>query len=303
MKALVTGASGFVGKHLVGLLKQSGDDVIETDVISGGPDLKDLKGLTDLIGDTAPEVIFHLAGQADVKHSWDDVFGTFKSNTEGTLNILAASRSSGNARVVTVTSADIYGIVNSDDLPVNETNPLKPTSPYSASKAAADLLALQAFLGYGQEVVRARSFNHIGPGQSEKFVCSALAARIAYNEINKISELSIGNSVARRDFTDVRDVVRAYRLLAINGKAGEAYNVCTGSSISIETIANKLLDLSTHSMKLVIDESLLRPVDLMDLQGDPSKIQEDTGWVPEFSLDQTLSDLLEYWRSQVSLAE
>ena len=303
MKALVTGASGFVGKHLVGLLKQSGDDVIETDVISGGPDLKDLKGLTDLIGDTAPEVIFHLAGQADVKHSWDDAFGTFKSNTEGTLNILAASRSSGNARVVTVTSADIYGIVNSDDLPVNETNPLKPTSPYSASKAAADLLALQAFLGYGQEVVRARSFNHIGPGQSEKFVCSALAARIAYNEINKISELSIGNSVARRDFTDVRDVVRAYRLLAINGKAGEAYNVCTGSSISIETIANKLLDLSTHSMKLVIDESLLRPVDLMDLQGNPLKIQKDTGWVPEISLDQTLSDLLEYWRSQVSLAE
>ena len=303
MKALVTGASGFVGKYLIDHLKDSGDDVVETVIVSGGPDLSDLEGFTDLIQRAAPEVIFHLAGQADVGRSWDEVAETFQANTEGTLNILMASRSVSNARVITVTSADIYGVVDSKDLPLSEEAPLRPVSPYSASKAAADLLALQAYLGHNQEVIRVRAFNHLGPGQSEKFVCSALAARIAYNEINNISELAIGNLAAQRDFTDVRDVVRAYRLLALEGKAGEAYNVCSGSSTSIETIAEKLLSLSKSAMTLTVDASLLRPIDLPDLRGNPSKIQKDTGWIPEVSLDETLSDLLEYWRLQLSLAE
>ena len=304
MKALVTGAGGFVGTHLIRHLEESGDDVVKTDIVSGGPDLNDLDGFTELIYGADPDVIFHLAGQADVGRSWDYVAETFKSNTEGTLNILMASRSlGGNTRVVTVTSADIYGIVDSRELPLDENTPLRPVSPYSASKAAADLLALQAYLGHDQEVIRVRAFNHLGPGQSEKFVCSALAARIAHNEINGISELSIGNLTARRDFTDVRDVVRAYRLLALEGKAGEAYNVCSGLSTSIEEVAERLLSLSKSPMELVVDSSLLRPIDLPDLRGNPSKIREDTGWSPEIPLDQTLADLLEYWRLQLSLAE
>ena len=303
MKALVTGAGGFVGKHLIEHLEESGDDVFGTDIVSGGPDLSDLGGLVDLFHDVLPEVVFHLAGQADVGHSWDAANETFRSNAEGTLNVLTAARSAGVARVVTVTSADIYGIVNSEDLPLSEDAPFRPVSPYSASKASADLLALQAYLGYSQEVIRVRAFNHLGPGQSEKFVCSALAARIAHNELHGVSKLAIGNLTAKRDFTDVRDVVRAYRLLALTGKSGEAYNVCSGVSISIEKIAAKLLALSTMPMELVVDPDLLRPIDLPDLLGNPEKIVRDTGWKPELTLDQTLSDLIEYWRLQLSLAE
>ena len=303
MKALVTGAGGFVGKHLIEHLEKSGDDVFGTDIISGGPDLNDPVGLADLFHDVLPEVIFHLAGQADVGYSWDAANETFRSNAEGTLNVLTAARSAGVARVVTVTSADIYGIVNSEDLPLSEDAPFRPVSPYSASKASADLLALQAYLGYSQEVIRVRAFNHLGPGQSDKFVCSALAARIAHNELNGASKLPIGNLTAKRDFTDVRDVVRAYRLLALTGKSGEAYNVCSGVSISIEKIAAKLLALSTVPMELVVDPDLLRPIDLPDLLGNPEKITRDTGWKPELTLDQTLSDLIEYWRLQLSLAE
>ena len=284
-------------------MEESGDVVVGTDIISGGPDLSDLSGFTDLLRDTSPEVVFHLAGQANVGRSWNDAAETFKANAEGTLNVLTASRSVGTIRVVTVTSADIYGIVGSEDLPISEDAPFRPASPYSASKAAADLLALQAHLGYGQEVIRVRAFNHLGPGQSNNFVCSALAERIAHNELNGISELAIGNLTAQRDFTDVRDVVRAYRLLALNGKAGEAYNVCSGTSVSIESIAERLLALSSLSMDLVVDPDLLRPVDLPDLRGNPSKIKKDTGWMPELPLSQTLSDLLEYWRLQLSLAE
>ena len=303
MKALVTGAGGFVGKHLIQHLQESGDDVFGTDIVFGGPDLSNLADLTDLFRDVSPEVIFHLAGQADVGRSWGAAPETFRANAEGTLNVLTASRSINANRVVTVTSADIYGIVDPQDLPLSEDAPFQPVSPYSASKASADLLALQAYLGYGQEVIRIRAFNHLGPGQSDKFVCSALAARIAYNEINGISELAIGNLAAERDFTDVRDVVRAYRLLAADGKSGEAYNVCSGTSVSIKAIAEKLLALSTISMELVVDPDLLRPIDLPDLRGNPEKIRRDTGWVPKLSLEQTLSDLLEYWRLQLSLAE
>ena len=303
MKALVTGAGGFVGKHLIEHLKESGDDVFGTDIVSGGPDLSDSVGLADLFHDVSPEVIFHLAGQADVGHSWNAVNETFRSNAEGTLNVLTAARSADIARIVTVTSADIYGIVSPEDLPLSEDAPFRPVSPYSASKASADLLALQAFLGHNQEVIRVRAFNHLGPGQSDKFGCSALAARIAHNELHGVSKLAIGNLTAKRDFTDVRDVVRAYRLLALTGKSGEAYNVCSGVSVSIERIAAELLALSTMPMELVVDPDLLRPIDLPDLLGNPEKIARDTGWKPELTLNQTLSDLIEYWRLQLSLAE
>ena len=303
MKALVTGASGFVGKYLIEHLEESGDDVFGTDIVSGGPDLSDSVGLADLFHDVSPEVIFHLAGQADVGHSWNAANETFRSNAEGTLNVLTAARSADVARIITVTSADIYGIVSPEDLPLSEDAPFRPVSPYSASKASADLLALQAYLGHKQEVIRVRAFNHLGPGQSDKFVCSALAARIANNELYGVSKLGVGNLAAKRDFTDVRDVVRAYRLLALTGKSGEAYNVCSGVSISIERIASELLALSTMPMELVVDPDLLRPIDLPDLRGNPEKIARDTGWKPELTLNQTLTDPIGYWRLQLSLAE
>ncbi|HIL45694.1 MAG TPA: NAD-dependent epimerase/dehydratase family protein, partial [Acidimicrobiia bacterium] len=214
VKALVTGAAGFVGHYLLAHLADFGDEPVGTDRATGGPDLLDSAALTALFAAERPEVVYHLAGQADVGRSWQEPLATFRANAEGTLNVLAAAREAGVRRVVTVTSADVYGRVSPEDLPLSEQAPLQPVSPYAASKAAADLVAQQAFLGQGQEVIRVRAFNHLGPGQSEQFVCSALAARIARNEVSGEATLRVGDLSAKRDFTDVRDVVRAYRLLA-----------------------------------------------------------------------------------------
>ncbi|MEO2157627.1 MAG: GDP-mannose 4,6-dehydratase, partial [Acidimicrobiales bacterium] len=257
-----------------------------------------------------PEVVYHLAGQADVGGSWDSPVQTLRTNAEGTLILLEAVRVLDGVRVVTVSSADVYGMVDPGDLPTPESAPLRPVSPYAASKAAADLLALQAHLGHGLDVVRARSFNHLGPGQSDRFVCSALASRIAAAELAGGDSIRVGNLDARRDFTDVRDVVRAYRCLALDGRPGAAYNVCTGTTVSIREVAERLVEISSRSptgsgptgpnqIRLLDDPSLHRPVDVAVSCGDPTAIRSDTGWQPELSLDRTLVDLLEYWRERL----
>ena len=303
VKALVTGAAGFVGHYLLAHLADFGDEPVGTDRATGGPDLLDVPALVALLTAERPEVVYHLAGQADVGRSWQEPLATFRANAEGTLNVLAAAREAGVRRVVTVTSADVYGRVSPEDLPLSEQAPLQPVSPYAASKAAADLVAQQAFVGQGQEVIRVRAFNHLGPGQSEQFVCSALAARIARNEVSGEATLRVGDLSAKRDFTDVRDVVRAYRLLAAAGHPGEAYNVCSGVSVSVQSVAEQLLALAHHPMDLVVDQALLRPIDLPDLRGDASKLHSHTGWAPATGLKKSLSDLLEYWRLQISPAE
>ena len=299
MKALVTGSAGFVGHHLVAHLGECGDDVATTDRADGGPDLLDGPSLAQMVSAERPEVVFHLAGQADVRHSWDDPLGTLRTNVEGTLNVLAAARAAGVDRVVTVTSADVYGAVAAEDLPVAEKTPMRPVSPYAASKAAADILALQAYLGHDQDVVRARSFNHLGRGQSDHFVCPALAARIVANERSGDEVVRVGNLEARRDFTDVRDVVRAYRMLAVDGQAGTAYNVCSGRAVAIAEVAERLLSMAVHPMRMETDPALLRPVDIPELRGDPSLLQAATGWVPAHNLDDTLAEVLDDWRGRL----
>ncbi|MEE2767920.1 MAG: GDP-mannose 4,6-dehydratase [Actinomycetota bacterium] len=300
MRALVTGSAGFVGQYLVAHLESCGDTVTTTDRIDGGPDLLDSPGIANLIAAAAPEVVFHLAGQADVAASWNDPVGTLRANAEGTMNVLAAAREVGASRVITVTSADVYGTVATNDLPVGEETPMRPVSPYAASKAAGDLVALQAHLGHGQDVIRARSFNHLGRGQSDRFACPALASRIAKNEQSGDAVVQVGNLDARRDFTDVRDVVRAYRMLALDGRAGTAYNVCSGQAVAISEIAKRLLSMAVHPMRLEPDQSLLRPTDVAELRGDPSRLQSHTGWVPEYALDDTLAEVLEDWRERLS---
>ena len=314
----MTGAAGFVGGHLVEHLRASGDDVTCTDRASGGPDLLDAAGIRGLVAEVRPEVVYHLAGQADVGGSWDSPVQTLRTNAEGTLILLEAVRVLDGVRVVTVSSADVYGMVDPGDLPTPESAPLRPVSPYAASKAAADLLALQAHLGHGLDVVRARSFNHLGPGQSDRFVCSALASRIAAAELAGEDSIRVGNLDARRDFTDVRDVVRAYRCLALDGRPGAAYNVCTGTTVSIREVAERLVEIAgldrygggpdgsdgsrptgPNQIRLLDDPSLHRPVDVAVSCGDPTAIRSDTGWQPELSLDRTLVDLLEYWRDRL----
>ena len=220
MRALVTGSRGFVGTHLVAHLNACADDVIEVDRVIGSPPIEDASAMAELIAETKPDVVYHLAGQSDVAASWSDPMGTFQVNADGTLHVVRACVDAGVERLLSVTSSDIYGMVGPDDLPINEHAPLRPVNPYAASKAAAEMVCIQGFLGHGLGVIRARAFNHLGPGQSDRFLAPALAARIADNErIGRHRGPGGEPGSARRDFTDVRDVVRAYRLLAAGGRA------------------------------------------------------------------------------------
>ena len=299
MRALVTGAGGFVGGHLVRHLTACGDDVVELEGRVDGIDITQPHDLTEAIVKAEPEAVYHLAGASDVGGSWAEPRATFMANAIGTLNVLEASREAGASRVLAVTSADVYGRVTEAELPLDEEQPLRPVSPYAASKVAADALAQQAWLGHQMPVIRVRAFNHLGPGQSDKFVAPSLAARIARNERDGGDEVPIGNLTPRRDITDVRDVVRAYRLLIEHGKAGEAYNVCSGKAVSVEEIAERLLAMARRPMRLVIDPDLKRPVDIPVLVGDSSKLAAATGWSPTIDLGTTLADVLADWRTRV----
>jgi GDP-4-dehydro-6-deoxy-D-mannose reductase len=298
VKALITGGAGFVGRHLATHLATHGDEVVAVDRMSG-PDLLDGDGWMTLVHDVRPDAVYHLAGLSDVGGSWSTPRDTFRVNAEGTLTVLQACVRAGVERVLAVSSADVYGRVTLSELPLTEDNPLRPVSPYAASKTAADYVALQAHLGYGLAVMRVRAFNHLGPGQTNRFVAPALAERIALNELDGGEEVPVGNLTPRRDFTDVRDVVRAYRLLVEHGEPGEAYNVCSGHDIAIAELADRLVAKSRAPMRLEGDPSLQRPVDVPVLRGDFTRLHKATGWEPEIGLDQTLSDLLEEWRERV----
>jgi GDP-4-dehydro-6-deoxy-D-mannose reductase len=299
MKALVTGSSGFAGTHLVAHLADHGDDVAGLDR-TDGIDITDAAAVRERFESVRPEVVYHLAGFADVGASWDDPFATFDANAVGTLNLLDAARAVGTRRVLLVGSADVYGVVQEQELPLVESRPLQPVSPYAASKVAAEYLAVQAWNGYGLETVRARSFNHLGPGQSTRFVAGAIAERIARAELDGDDEIEVGNLTPRRDFTDVRDVVRAYRLLATEGTAGDVYHVCSGHDLSIGALAEVLIGMASRPLTLAVDPGLQRPVDIPVLRGDRTKIGRDTGWEPTIPLDQTLADLLDDVRAQVA---
>lgn len=300
MRAVVTGGLGFVGRHLVRHLQEAGDDVTTLDHQGDhSVDITDGPAVTDAIAAAAPEAVYHLAGWADVGASWREPETVFRVNGEGTLHVLEACRAAGVDRVLAVASADVYGVVTEDELPLTESSPLRPTSPYAASKLAADALAQQAFLGHGLGVIRVRPFNHLGPGQSEQFVAPAIAARIARAERDEVGTIPVGNLSARRDVTDVRDVVRAYRLLMERGAPGEVYNVCTGTDLAIQTLADLLVGLARRPIELVPDPALLRPVDLPVLRGDATKLRAATGWAPAIPIEQTVSDLLDDMRARI----
>ena len=301
MKALITGAHGFVGRYLSEHLESEGDHVVGFDR-HDGPDLLDAAAWTALIDRERPDAVYHLAGQADVGGSWAAPVATFRANAEGTLNVLEACAASEVPRVLAVSSADVYGRVTEADLPLDEDTPLRPVSPYAASKVAADFLGLQAFLGRGLGVLRVRAFNHLGAGQTDRFVAAALAHRVARNELEGGDVVPVGNLAPRRDFTDVRDVVRAYRLLVLEGVPGEVYNVCSGHDVAVAELAEQLVQLAERPMRLEPDPALQRPVDIPVLRGDNTRLRTTTGWTPEIPLHQTLSDLLAHWRTMVAPA-
>jgi GDP-4-dehydro-6-deoxy-D-mannose reductase len=300
VRALVTGAGGFVGVHLVRHLEQLGDEVVQIERRVDGIDIADADAITDAVVAAKPEAVYHLAGAADVGGSWTEPRETFLANAVGTLNVLEASRQAGADRVLAVTSADVYGRVTQEELPLDEDQPLRPVSPYAASKVAADALAQQAWLGHRLPVIRVRAFNHLGPGQSDRFVAPSVAARIARNERDGGDEVPIGNMTPRRDVTDVRDVVRAYRLLITDGAPGAVYNVCRGEAFSVQQIAEALLAMAERPMRLVSDPALQRPVDIPVLVGDNAALRAATGWEPTIPLDKTLADVLADWRARLT---
>jgi GDP-4-dehydro-6-deoxy-D-mannose reductase len=301
MKALVTGSAGFVGRHLRAHLEAMGDTVVGVDR-ADGPDLLDAAAVTATLAEVRPDVVYHLGGWSDVGASWEHPLEAFEVNAVGTLNLLHACTAHGSPRVLAVSSADVYGRVDPDELPIREDAPFRPVTPYAASKIAADQLALQAWLGYGLEVLRVRAFNHLGPGQATAFVAPALADRIARNERDGTDVVPVGNLTPRRDVTDVRDVVRAYRLLVLRGAPGEAYNVCTGRDLAIGELAEQLVALAVRPMELEPDPALQRRVETPVLRGDPTKIHRATGWEPEIPLEQTLGDVLAEHRAAVGAA-
>jgi GDP-4-dehydro-6-deoxy-D-mannose reductase len=299
VRALVTGAGGFVGGHLVRHLEDAGDEVVQVERNVDGIDIADAPAISRVITQAAPEVVYHLAGAADVGGSWSEPYETFMANAVGTLNVVEASRTAGVRRVLAVTSADVYGHVTEAELPLDEDQPLRPVSPYAASKVAADAVAQQAWLGHRFPVIRVRAFNHLGPGQSDRFLAPSLAARIARNERDGGDEVPIGNMTPMRDITDVRDVVRAYRLLMTDGTPGDVYNVCSGRAVSVKELADLLLGMARRPMRLVTDPDLQRPVDIPVLVGDSTRLAKATGWATTIPLEQTLADVLADWRERV----
>lgn len=291
MRAYVTGGHGFVGGWLERHLVESGDEVLVTDT---GVDVTDAQAIARSVAEFQPDAIYHLAGLANVAASWSDPTSFWNVNATGTLNVLEAARACDRVpTVLIVASAEVYGTVSPDELPITEQSPLRPASPYAVSKVAADFLGLQAWIGHKVPTVRARAFNHVGPGQAGSFLVTDVARQVARLVKEGGDTLKVGNLSSRRDFTDVRDVVRAYRLMVERGEPGESYNVCTGRDVLVEDVVRRLMDLGgIKNGRLEVDPSLLRPVDIPVLKGDPSKLAAATGWSPTYDLDQTLSDVL-----------
>lgn len=296
MRAFVTGATGFVGAHLMAHLADSGDEVVPA---APELDITDRDATDAAVRDARPEVVYHLAAMTHVGESWSAPARVMRVNVEGTLNVLDAARVHRVQRVLVVGSAEEYGRVDPHDLPLSEDAPLRPVTPYAASKVAASFLALQAHLGSGLETVRVRAFSHTGPGQTPRFLVPALAARVAAAEADGSRTIAVGSLDPIRDISDVRDVVRAYRLLVEHGRAGEVYNVSRGEGVAVAEIAEQLLALAARPLELRVDPELVRPVEVPRLVGDSSKLRAETGWSPKYSLEDTVTDVLAEARARV----
>ncbi len=264
-------------------------------------DIRDASSVTKAIEKSRPDYIFHLAAQSFVPTSWHAPAETLMTNILGELNIFEAVRELDlDSRIQIAGSSEEYGKVFENEVPIEETNPLRPLSPYGVSKVAQDLLGYQYHQSYGLNIVRARAFNHEGPRRGDVFVTSNFAKQIAEIEKDlKEPLIEVGNLEAKRDFSDVRDIVKAYWLSLEKGVPGEVYNICSGQTIKIKDMLDMLLSLSSVKVEIRQDPARMRPSDVLILLGDCTKFKEATGWEPEIPFKQTLEDLLNYWRERV----
>jgi GDP-4-dehydro-6-deoxy-D-mannose reductase len=305
MRVLVTGASGFVGPHAARALTDSGHEVWTTDRRAmESPrhrtcDLSEGERVQELVEEIRPEAVLHLASVSSVARSLQDPRSALLNNMTAACNLLEAVRDPPGTRVLLVGSAEQYGRVAPEDLPLRESQRFRPTSPYAVSKVAQEHLALQYHDTWGVDVVLTRSFNHAGPGQSPDFALPAFAQQIVDAERGDgESLLRVGNLEAERDFLDVRDVARAYALLLVRGERGCAYNVCSGVSHRLRDLVEAMVRRARVDVRIETDASRLRPADLPVLCGDPARLQQRTGWTRRYSMEQTLTDVLDDWRNR-----
>jgi GDP-4-dehydro-6-deoxy-D-mannose reductase len=301
MRVLVTGASGFVGRHLLDALRAGGHETIA----AGGPrdsapfvplDILDAAAVRRVVDDAAPDAIIHLAGQAFVPQSLTDPLGTLGVNATGTAHVLEAARAyrdrtKAPLRMLAVSSAEVYGIQRPERMPLDENAVAHPANPYAASKHAAEIYALSWARAFGLDVLVARPFNHIGPGQDTRFVVPSFARQLAEIAAGAPPVLKVGNLEAQRDFLDVRDVCAAYALLVANARRGEVYNICSGRPVAIREVLRQLITIAHVPVEVRDDPERMRPSDLPILSGDPTKLRAATGWEPSFTLAASLRDI------------
>lgn len=317
MKILITGVTGFVGSHLAEYCLSLDQQVevigtcrwrsrreniehLEDAINLYECDLRDASSVKTLLADIQPERIFHLAAQSYVPSSWNSPGETITTNVIGQLNIFEAMRETNSTASIQIAgSSEEYGLVHPEEAPITEENPLRPLSPYAVSKVAQDMLAYQYFQSYGLRVVRTRAFNHTGPRRGDVFVTSNFAKQIAEIEAGQRPPvIHVGDLNPKRDFTDVRDIVRAYWLSLEHCSLGEVYNVASGKAYRIKEVLEILLDNSGQDIEVVEDPERLRPSDVPLLLGDNSRFCKATGWSPEIPFEQTAKDLLDYWRER-----
>ena len=315
-KALITGITGFAGSHLAELLLEKGFEVwgtarprsktdhieaIKSKIHLEDADLVDSHSLYTIVNKIRPDFIFHLAAQSFVPTSWASPSATLEVNITGSANLFEAVRQAGIDPVIQIAcSSEEYGLVYPDETPIKEDNPLRPQSPYAVSKVAMDYLGYQYFCSYNMRIIRTRGFNHTGPRRGETFVTSNFAKQIALIEKKKQEPvIHVGNLDATRDWTDVRDMVNGYVAAVEKGEPGEVYNICTGHGVVIKDMLDILLSYSSVKVTIEPDQSRMRPSDVPVLIGDNTKFVKQTGWKDTIPFEQTMKDLLEYWRERV----
>ena len=311
MKAFITGIDGFVGKHLAQYLLEQGITVsgigitdasrIDIPCIYEVCDITDAEHLQDCIERTEPDVVYHLAAIAFVPDAEKSPERAIDVNITGSVNVLeCVSRSFPAAKCIMISTGEVYGIVSSQDLPLEEDTVLKPANLYAATKMSMETFAQFYAARRGAQTIILRPFNHIGPGQSPLFVTSDFARQIALIEKGeKVPVMSVGNLEAARDFTDVRDVVRAYHLAAQHGVPGEVYNIASDKAYIISEILEILISYARKSITVTIDENKFRHSEIPVLKGDYSKLSRRSGWKPTIPIESSLKDILNYWREQV----
>lgn len=319
LRVLITGITGFAGSHLAEYILEHHPGVEIYGIRRWRSRIENIEHLLDninvlecnlvdassvkaLIADVRPDKIFHLAAQSFVPSSWNAPAESLTTNIIGQLNIFEALRESKllDCWVQIACSSEEYGMVYPDELPIMETNPLRPLSPYAVSKVGQDYLAYQYYMSYGIKAVRTRGFNHTGPRRGEVFVDSNFSKQAAEIEKNKRPPvIYVGNLEAKRDFTDVRDMVRGYWMSLESCEPGEVYNICSGSAISIADLLDMVIARTGMKIEVKEDPSRLRPSDVPMLEGDYSKFKKATGWTPVIPFQKTLHDIMEYWRERV----